>query len=50
MKIFQNTEIFQSGIVVMGDLPRQKMQRFFKVLKNTKIFRSGLGVIGDLPR
>jgi hypothetical protein len=41
----KNTEIFQSGLVVMGDLPR-----FFKVMKNTKIFQSGLVVMGDLPR
>jgi hypothetical protein len=41
----KNTEIFQNGLVVMGDLPR-----FFKVMKNTKIFQSGFVVMGDLPR
>jgi hypothetical protein len=35
-KMVKNTEIFQSGLVVMGDL-----HRFFKVMKNTKIFQSG---------
>jgi len=40
----KNTQIFQSGLVVMGDLPR------WKVLKNTKNFHSGLIVMGDLPK
>jgi len=31
---------FKSGLVVMGDLPRWKMQRFIKVVKNMKIFLS----------
>jgi len=38
-------KIFQSGLVVMDDLHRWKMQRFFKVVKNTNdfsnIFQSG---------
>jgi hypothetical protein len=34
--VVKNLEIFQSGLVVMGDLPR-----FFKVMKNTKIFQRG---------
>ena len=34
-KMVKNTEKFQSGIVVMGGLPR-----FFKVMKSTKIFQS----------
>jgi len=37
----KNTEIFQSGLVVMGDLLRWKMKRVFKVVKNTQIFQSG---------
>ena len=41
----KNTEIFQSGLVVMDDLPR-----FFKVMKNKKIFQSGLVIMGDLPK
>jgi hypothetical protein len=35
-KMVKNTEKFQSGLVVMGGLPR-----FFKVMKSTKIFQSG---------
>ena len=46
----KNTEIFQSGLVVMGDLPKWKTLRFFEEVKNTKIFQSGLVVTGDLPR
>jgi hypothetical protein len=34
--VVKNTKIFQSGLVVMGDL-----SRFFKVMKNKKIFQSG---------
>jgi len=41
----KNTEIFQSGLVVMGDL-----HRFFKVMKNTKIFQSGFIVMGNRPK
>jgi len=37
----KNTKIFQSGLVVMGDLPGLKMKRVFKVGKNTEIFQSG---------
>jgi hypothetical protein len=37
----KNAEIFQSGLVVMGDLLRWKMKRVFKVVKNTQIFQSG---------
>jgi hypothetical protein len=37
----KNTKIFQSGLVVMGNLPRWKMQRFLKGVKNTRIFQSG---------
>jgi hypothetical protein len=48
--VVKNTEIFQSGLVIMGDLLRGKIQRFFKVMKNAKIFQSGLVVMGDLPR
>jgi hypothetical protein len=33
----KNTKIFQSGLVVMGDLPRWKMQRFIKVVRNARI-------------
>jgi hypothetical protein len=44
-KMVKNTEIFQSGLVVMDDLPR-----FFKVMKNKKIFQSGLVIMGDLPK
>jgi hypothetical protein len=33
--VVKNTEIFQSGFIVMGDLPRRK------VLKVAEIFQSG---------
>jgi len=49
-EVVKNAEIFQNGIVVMGDLPGWKMKRVFKVMKNTQIFQSGLVVMGDLPR
>jgi hypothetical protein len=42
-KIFQvvkNTKIFQSGFIVMSDLPRWKM----------KDFQSSFIIMGDLPR
>jgi hypothetical protein len=29
---------FLGGLIVMGDLSRWKMQRFFKEVKNTEIF------------
>ena len=45
----KNTEIFQNGLVVRGDLPKWKTLRFFKEVKNTKIFQSSLVVTGDLP-
>jgi len=45
---------FWDGLIVMGDLPGWKIQRFFgdffKMVKNTEIFQSGLVVMGDLPR
>jgi hypothetical protein len=40
-KVVKNTEIFQSDLVVMGDLPKWKMKRVFKVVKNTQILQSG---------
>jgi hypothetical protein len=40
--------IFQSGLIVMGNLPRVKLQRFFEVVKNMKIFQSGFIIMGDL--
>jgi 6-phosphogluconate dehydrogenase len=50
-KVVKNTKIFQSGLIVMGNLLRWKMRRFFqsgekyewffKVMKNAKIFQSG---------
>jgi len=47
-------KVFWDGLIVMGDLPGWKMQRFFrdffKMVKNTEIFQSGLVVMGDLPR
>ena len=52
----KNKNIFQSGLIVMGDLPRWKMQRFFKMIslyvqvKNANIFQNGFIVMGDLPR
>jgi hypothetical protein len=49
-KVVKNTEIFQSGPILMGDLPRWKTWRFFKVVKNAKIFQSDLVVMNDLPR
>ena len=45
---------FWDGLIVMGDLPGWKMQRFFrdffKMVKNTEVFQSGLVVMGDLLR
>jgi acetone carboxylase gamma subunit len=46
----KNAEIFQSGLIVMGDLPRWKMKRVFKVVKNTQMFQSDLVVMDDQPR
>jgi hypothetical protein len=34
----------------MGDLPRWKMKRVFKVVKNTQMFQSDLVVMDDQPR
>jgi len=39
--VVKNTKIFQSGIIVMGDL---------SMLKNAKIFKNDLIVMVDLPR
>ena len=38
----KNTMFFQSGgLILMGDLPRLKTRRCFKVVKNTEIFQRG---------
>jgi len=46
-KVVKNTEIFQSGLVVMGNLPKWKIQRFFKEVKNTMISQNGFIVMGN---
>jgi len=48
--ILRNDESFWGGLIVIGDLPRWKTRRFFKMVKNTEIFQSGIIVMGDLPR
>jgi acetone carboxylase gamma subunit len=48
--VVKNAKIFQSGLIVMDDLPWWKVKRVFKVVKNAEIFQSGLAVMGDLPR
>ena len=43
----KNTKIFQSGLVVMGNLPRWKI---IKSMRNTKISQNGLIVMGYQPK
>jgi len=38
---------FQSGLIVIGDRSRWKMQSFFEVVKMQMIFQSGLIVMGN---
>jgi hypothetical protein len=38
--VVKNTEIFQSSIVVMGDLPKWKNTKIFQSGENTEIFQS----------
>jgi len=46
----KNAKIFQSDLVVTGDLPwSMKNTKIFQNDENAKIFQSGLVVMGDLP-
>jgi len=46
-KVVKNTKKFQSGLVVMGNLPRWKI---IKSMTNTKISQNGLIVMGYRPK